>query len=124
MQRWVFPVPVPPMKIALRLASRKAPEVSSRTWPSSTGVSAKTNLSMSLRTGNFAPAMAIADRACLSVGALGADQAVDQRIKLVAPGKALAGDLVEAGGHAVELKFAHRLQNLMAFHQAIFLMRS
>ena len=36
------------MKIALRLASRKASEVSSRTWPSSTGVSAKTNLSMSL----------------------------------------------------------------------------
>ena len=32
---------------------------------------------------------AIADRACLSVGALGADQAVDQRIKLVAPGRPL-----------------------------------
>ena len=67
---------------------------------------------------------AIADRAGLPVGALGADQAGDQRIKLVAPGEALAGDLVEAGAHAVQLEFAHRLQNLMAFHQAIFLMRS
>ena len=67
---------------------------------------------------------AIADRACLPVGALGEDQAGDQRIKLVAPSEALAGDLVEAGAHALKLKFAHRLQNLMAFHQAIFLMRS
>ena len=67
---------------------------------------------------------AIADRACLSVGAFGADQAGDERINLVAPGKALTGDLVEAGAHAVKLQFAHGLQNLVAFHQAIFLMRS
>ena len=53
MHRWVLPVPVPPMKIALRLASRKVPVASSRTCPSSTGVSAKTNLSRSLRTGNL-----------------------------------------------------------------------
>src|SRR6185312_11692234 len=52
--RWVFPVPVPPMKIPLRLASRKAPVASSRTCPSSTGVSAKTKVSRSLRTGNLA----------------------------------------------------------------------
>src|SRR6202795_2617498 len=106
MQRWVLPVPAPPMKIALRLASRKAPEASSRTWPSSTGVSEKTNLSMSLRTGNFAPT---ADRASLSVGALGADQAGDERIEFVAPGKTLAGDLVEAGAHAIQFEFAHGL---------------
>ncbi len=49
-----FPVPVPPMKIALRLASRKAPLAISRIWPSSTGVPAKVKLSMSLRTGNLA----------------------------------------------------------------------
>jgi hypothetical protein len=35
------------------------------------------------------------------VGSLGADQARDQRIELVAPGETLAGDLVEAGAHAV-----------------------
>jgi hypothetical protein len=45
----------------------------------------------------------------LPVGALGADQAGDQRIEFVAPGEALAGDLVEAGAHAVKLEFAHRL---------------
>jgi hypothetical protein len=50
----------------------------------------------------------VADRARLPVGALGADQAGDQRIEFVAPGKALAGDLIEAGAHAVQLEFAHR----------------
>src|ERR1700691_1988956 len=38
---------------------------------------------------------AVADRARLPVGALGADQAGDQRIEFVAPGKTLASDLVE-----------------------------
>ena len=66
----------------------------------------------------------IADRAGLAVGAFGADQAGDERIDLVAPGQALAGDLVEAGAHAVELELAHGLEDLMAFHQATFLMLS
>src|SRR5271170_7670310 len=51
----------------------------------------------------------IADRASLSVGALGADQAGDERIEFVAPGKTLAGDLVEAGAHAIQFEFAHGL---------------
>src|ERR1700692_4493103 len=66
----------------------------------------------------------IADRAGLPMSAFGPDQAGDERIDLIAPRKALAGDLVEAGAHAVKLEFAHGLQNLMAFHQAIFLMLS
>ena len=40
---------------------------------------------------------AITDRAGLTVCALGPDQAGDERIDLVAPVQALAGDLVEAG---------------------------
>jgi hypothetical protein len=32
--------------------------------------------------------------------------------------------LIEAGAHAVKLQFAHGFQNLVAFHQAIFLMLS
>ena len=47
---------------------------------------------------------------------LGTDQAGDQRIDLIPPGQALAGDLVEAGAHAIELELAHRVQNLVAFH--------
>ena len=45
-------------------------------------------------------------------------------IDLIAPRKTLTGNLIEAGAHAVKLEFAHGFQNLMAFHQAIFLMLS
>jgi hypothetical protein len=121
----VLPVPVPPMKIALRLASRKVPVASSRTCPSSTGVSAKTNLSRSLRTGGeLGSDDAIADRAGLPVGAFSPQQTGDERIDLIAPGKTLTGNLIKAGAHAVKLQLAHGFQNLMALHQAIFLMLS
>jgi hypothetical protein len=60
----------------------------------------------------------------LAVGTFGPDQTGDERINLVAPGEALAGNLIEAGAHAVELQFAHGFQNLVAFYQAIFLMLS
>lgn len=43
--------------------------------------------------GELGAADAIADRSRLTVGALGADQAGDEGIDLVAPGEALAGDL-------------------------------
>src|SRR5713226_6960248 len=66
----------------------------------------------------------IADRAGLPVGALGADQTGDQRIDLIAARKTLSGNLIEACAHAVKLEFAHGFQNLVAFHQAIFLMLS
>jgi hypothetical protein len=49
----------------------------------------------------------IADRAGLPVGAFGPDQAGDERIELIAPGKTFAGNLIEAGAHAVKLQFAH-----------------
>jgi len=52
----------------------------------------------------------------LAMGVLGADQAGNERIDLVAPGQSLARDLVEAGAHAVELELAHRVEDLMAFH--------
>src|ERR1700726_1962570 len=66
----------------------------------------------------------IADRAGLPVGALGGDQTGDQRIDLIAARKTLSGNLIEARAHAVKLEFAHGFQNLVAFHQAIFLMLS
>src|ERR1700691_3214769 len=67
---------------------------------------------------------AIADRPGLTMCALGADQAGDERVDLVASCEPLAGDLVEACAHAVELQFGHGLDDLMAFHQATFLMLS
>ena len=58
------------------------------------------------------------------MGPFSPDQVGDERIDLIASGKTLTGNLIEAGAHAVELQFAHGFQNLMAFHQAIFLMLS
>ena len=49
----------------------------------------------------------IAYRAGLAVGAFGPDQAGDEGIDLIAPGKTLTGNLIEAGAHAVKLQFAH-----------------
>src|SRR5258708_32976046 len=67
---------------------------------------------------------AVADRASLPVGAFGSDQAGDERMNLIASCKAFAGNLIEAGAHAVKLQLAHGLQYLLAFHQANFLMLS
>jgi hypothetical protein len=58
------------------------------------------------------------------VGTFGADQAGEKGKDLIAPGKALAGDLIEAGAHAVEFEFSQCLKDLMALHQATFLMLS
>jgi hypothetical protein len=51
----------------------------------------------------------------------GPDQTGDKRVEFIAPGEALAGDLVEAGAHAMELEFAHGLEDFMALHHATFL---
>ena len=53
--------------------------------------------------GELGTADAVADRARLPVGAFGPDQASDERINLIAPGKAFTSNLVEAGAHAVKL---------------------
>jgi hypothetical protein len=58
------------------------------------------------------------------VSTFGADQAGKQGKDLIAPDKALASDFIEAGAHAVELEFSHRLEDLMTLHQATFLMLS
>ncbi|WYJ44347.1 hypothetical protein HAP54_000023275 [Bradyrhizobium sp. 2S1] len=124
MHRWVLPVPVPPMKIALRLASRK-PAGGEFTHQSFIDRRVREDeLVDVLENRELGSADTIADRAGLPVGAFGPDQAGDQRIDLIAPRKTLTGNLIEAGAHAVKLEFAHGLQNLMAFHQAIFLMLS
>src|SRR5665213_3949890 len=49
---------------------------------------------------------AIADRAGLTMGAFGPDQAGDKRINLVTPGKTLAGNFIEVCAHAVELELS------------------
>src|ERR1700736_5767800 len=66
----------------------------------------------------------ITDRTGLAVRVLGADQTGNERIDLIAPCQAFAGDLIEAGAHTIELEPAHGLEDFMTFHQATFLMLS
>jgi len=63
----------------------------------------------------------VADRAGLPVGAIGPDQAGDEWIDLVAPGKALAGNLIEAGAHdrACSASFPRQGRNGAAAHAAL-----
>ena len=123
MQRWVLPVPVPPIKMMLRLASRMFLSPVHAPVPDRRACRWKTKLSRS-PTPELGAADAVTDRPSLAVRALGPDQAGDEGIDLVATDEALAGDLVEAGAHAVELELAHGVENLMALHQASFLMLS
>jgi hypothetical protein len=124
MHRWVFPVPVPPMKIALRLASRKVPVASFAHLPFIDRRVGEDELVEIFEDGELGSADAVADRTGLPVSAFGPDQAGDERIDLIAAGKTFAGNLIEAGAHAVKLQLTHGFQNLVAFHQAIFLMPS
>ena len=77
-----------------------------------------------LKDREFGAAHAIADRARLP-------WVRSARIRLARKGKIssrrlrlLTGYLVEARAHAVELEFSHGLEDLVAFHQATFLMLS
>ncbi len=54
MARWLLPVPVPPISMALRWVRRKSPEAISRTRVLLTGVPAKSKSSMPLASGRLA----------------------------------------------------------------------
>src|SRR6185312_16791340 len=91
MHRWVFPVPVPPIKIALRLASMKVPVASFANLPFIDRRLGKDKAVDIFEDRELGAADTIADRSSLPVDAFGADQAGDERIDLVAPGKTFAG---------------------------------
>ena len=123
MHRWVFPVPVPDEdRIAFGVEEGAGGEFAYLPFiDRSIGEDELVEIFEDRELGS---ADAVADRAGLPVGAFGSDQAGDEWVEFIAPGKALSGDLVEAGAHAVEFEFTHGLEDLMTFHQAIFLMPS
>src|SRR6266481_3225996 len=67
-----------------------------------------------LQYGELRTTDAVADGSRLPVGALCPDQAGEEGIELIAAGKTLAGDLVEAGAHTIKLEFTHGIEKLMA----------
>ena len=124
MHRWVFPVPVPADEDRIALGVEEGAGGEFANLPFIDRRVGEDELVEIFEDRELGSADAVADRAGLPVGAFGPDQAGDERIDLIAPGKTFTGNLIEAGAHAVKLQFAHGLQNLMAFHQAIFLMPS
>jgi hypothetical protein len=62
-------------------------------------------------------AHAVGRRTGLVVGKLGAQQFADHLLQGMPPLGRLADDLVVGGAHAGQLQRAHRLQDLLAFHQ-------
>ena len=52
---------------------------------------------------------------------LGAEQIADDALRLMLAFDGGGHDLIEGGLHAVELEFAHEVEELSAFHQMVLL---
>src|SRR4051794_237547 len=63
----------------------------------------------------------VLDRARLLLADLGIEQIADDALRLMLAFDSRDHDLVEGGLHAVELEFAHELEQLSAFHQIVLL---
>jgi len=61
------------------------------------------------------------DRARLLLVDLGSEQVADDALRLMLAFDGRGHDLIEGGLHAVELKFAHKVEQLGSFHQLVLL---
>ena len=85
MAAWLLPVPVPPIRTALRWCSRKSPPARSRTSISFTAAASKSKSSMSLASGSLAIVIwYLIERACLLVD-LGNQKVADDPLWLMLP---------------------------------------
>jgi len=124
MQRWVLPVPVSADEDGVALGVQESAGGELANLPFVDWRIGEHELVEILEDGNLAPPDTIANRARLTVCVLGS-------IRLAMRGKIssrraspLPAISSEAGAHAIELEPAHGLEDLMAFHQATFLMLS
>jgi hypothetical protein len=61
------------------------------------------------------------DRSCLLLADLGVEQIADDALGFVLAFDGSGHDLVEGGLHAIELEFAHEVEELGSFHQMVLL---
>src|SRR5246500_1624205 len=61
------------------------------------------------------------DRARLLLVDLGGEQVADDALRFMLAFDGRGRDLIEGGLHAVELKFAHQVEELGSFHQMVLL---
>src|SRR6187402_2059814 len=116
MARWVLPVPVPPTKTALRCWAMKPPPARSLTRVWLIGVPSNWKSSRSLASGSLAiVSWYLIERACFSlISAL--SRSPTMRWGSCWRLTRSRHDLVEGGLHAVELEFAHEVEQLGALH--------
>jgi len=121
MARWVLPVPVPPTSTALRCWAMKPPPARSCTNVSLIGVPANWKPSRFLASGSLAMvSWYLIERACFSlISALSRSPTMRWGSCWWFDGR--GHDLVEGGLHAVELEFAHEVEELGSFHQMVLL---
>src|SRR2546423_2306267 len=121
MARWVLPVPVPPTSTTLRCWAMKPPPARSLTSVRLMGVSSNWKSSRSLASGSLAMvSWYLIDRACfLLLVDLGIEQVADNALRFVLALDRSRHDLVEGGLQAVELEFAHEVEDLGSFHQMV-----
>src|SRR6266516_5718806 len=97
------------------------PPARSRTSVSLIGVPANWKSSRSLASGSLANGELILDRARLLLADLGVEQIADDALGLVLAFDGGGHDLVVGGLHAIELEFAHEVEELGSFHQMVLL---
>src|ERR1700738_1241164 len=112
MARCVLPVPVPPTRTALRCWAMKPPPARSLTSVWLMGV--PSNWKSSRR--QFGDGELVLDRASLLLVDLGVEQVSDNALGFVLTLDGDGHDLVEGSLHAVELEFAHEIEQLSTFH--------
>jgi hypothetical protein len=111
MERWVLPVPVPPISASLRWSATKPPVARSLTTPSLTGLPVKSNSSMSLARGSFAGGHLVADGSLRFLGALGLQQVSHDTGRFILSIDACGHDLVIGASHPAERADAHQVQD-------------
>src|SRR5215470_15664383 len=105
---WLLPVPVPPISTALRWVARKPPSCSSRTSPSLTGETVKSNSARFFITGKRHP-HAVGDRAGAVIGQRGEQQLAEDALKGVLRAHPRGDHLVISGAHSGQFQLAQQL---------------
>jgi hypothetical protein len=116
--KWVLPVPVPPTRTALRCDSA-AGEVAHQCLIDRRALELEVIEVLGER--QLGDGELVLDRARLLLVDLGGQKVADNALGFMLAFDRGGHDLVEGSLHAVELEFAHEVEQLGSFHQMILL---
>jgi hypothetical protein len=121
MARWVLPVPVPPTSTALRCWAMKsaAGEVVDECLIDWRTIEVEVIEVLGERQLGYGEL--VFDRARLLLADFRVKQIADDALGLMLAFDSGGHDLVEGGLHAIELEFAHEVEELSSFHHTVLL---